>query len=238
MSEWQLGWTSERSILAKMPDATIQSHVPSLFAAWISSQSSSSIRAAVPSSCGVLIEFDVQQWTLEDPWSTVVQMIESFECERCSSQSTEASFVREILIPVCYDEQLAPDLKQIAHRLNCHLEHIIELHTAVAYSVDTMGFMPGFGYLSALHNSLRLPRKEAPRTQVPAGSVAIAENMTAVYPHKSAGGWHLIGRTPKQLFNTNHKEPAVLRVGDSVRFEQISLEEFKQYIDSQQWGDC
>jgi len=238
MSEWQLGWTSERSIWAKMPGATIQSGVPSQLAAWISSQSTNFIRAAVPSSGGVLIEFDVQQCTLQDPWSTVMQMIDSFEREQRSSQSTESSLAREILIPVCYDEQLAPDLKEIAHRLNCHLEHIIELHFAVVYSVDTMGFMPGFGYLSGLHDSLRLPRKETPRTRVPAGSVAIAEGMTAVYPHQSAGGWHLIGRTPKQLFNPSHKEPALLRVGDSVRFEQITLEEFNSYRDTQQRGDC
>lgn len=238
MSEWQLGWTSERSIWAEIPDATNQSRVPSQLAAWISSQSTKSIRAAIPSSCGVLIEFDVQKCTPEDSWSIVVKLIESFDRERCTTQSTEASFAREIQIPVCYDEQLAPDLKEIAHRLNCHLEHIIELHSAVVYSVDTVGFMPGFGYLRTLHDSLRLPRKKTPRTQVPAGSVAIAESMTAVYPHQSAGGWHLIGRTPKRLFNPNHKEPAVLRVGDSVRFEQITFEEFNNYKDPQKLCEC
>jgi len=238
MSEWQLGWTSERSIWAKMPDASSQSGLPSQLAAWITSQSTNVIRAVAPSATGVLIEFDVQKCTLDDPWSTVVQMIESFERARSTTQSRETPLAREILIPVCYDDQLAPDLLQVAQRLNCHLDQIIEMHTAVVYSVDTMGFMPGFGYLSALHDSLWLPRKETPRTRVPAGSVAIAEGMTAVYPHQSAGGWHLIGRTPKQLFNPNHKEPAVLRVGDSVRFEQITLEEFNSYRDTPQRGAC
>jgi len=238
MSGWQLSWTSERSIWVTIPGAMIHSRVSSQLAAWISSKKSEAIRAAVPSSGGVLIEFYAQRYAVEDPWSTVVQMIESFEGERGSSGSPDASIAREIRIPVCYDEQLAPDMNQVAHRLNCYPEHIIELHSAVEYSVDSVGFMPGFGYLSALHDLLRLPRKKTPRTQVPAGSVAIAESMTAVYPHQSAGGWHLIGRTPKQLFNPNHKEPAVLRVGDSVRFEQITLEEFNHYRDTQQWGDC
>lgn len=96
MSEWQLGWTSERSIWAEMPDATIEPLVPSQLAAWIASKNSHCIRAAIPSSCGVLIEFDVQNCTFEDLWSTVVQMIESFDRERCTPQSTEASLAREI----------------------------------------------------------------------------------------------------------------------------------------------
>lgn len=192
----------------------------------------------MPSSSGVLIEFDVQHCANQDLWLIVEQMIESFQSERIDSQSTDGLLAREILIPVCYDKQHAPDLKTAAHQLNCHLEQIIERHSAVAYSVDTVGFMPGFGYLSGLHDSLRLPRKEVPRTRVPAGSVAIAENMTAVYPHQSAGGWHLIGRTPKILFNPTRQEPAMLRVGDTVRFKQITHDEYVDHQQTQQWGDC
>ena len=238
MGLWQLGWTSERSIWAEMPSAEIQSGVPSQLAASIVSQSQSGIRTALPSASGVLIEFEIHQSTLEDPWLTVVQMIDIFERERRTCGLTGSFLAREILIPVCYDNCLAPDLKQVAHQLNCRPEQVIETHSAGLYRVDTIGFMPGFGYLSALHDSLRLPRKKTPRTRVPAGSVAIAEGMTAVYPHQSAGGWHLIGQTPKKLFDPCQKEPAVLRVGDSVRFVQITLEEFDSCIDTRQRGDC
>lgn len=237
MSDWQLSWTSERSILAKAPESVAESAYSSQLAAWIHSQCSDMIRSVIPSVTGVLIEFDIQHCTLNDPWLTLVQMIESFESERSTSKSTNSLEAREILIPVCYDEQLAPDLKETARQLNCPPERVIELHTSLQYSVDTMGFMPGFGYLNALHESLRLPRKKTPLTRVPAGSVGIAENMTAVYPHQSAGGWHLIGRTPIQLFNPTQNEPALLRVGVSVRFEQISHDEFKSYVESQQRGE-
>lgn len=236
MNDWQLGWTSERSILAKAPESVAESAFSSQLAAWIHSQGSEMIRSVIPSATGVLIEFDIQHCSLNDPWLALVQMIESFESEQSTSLSINSKKSRELILPICYDERLAPDLNETARQLNCPPERVIELHTSGQYSVDTIGFMPGFGYLSALHDSLRLPRKKTPLTRVPGGSVGIAENMTAVYPHQSAGGWHLIGRTPMQLFNPTQKEPALLRVGDSVRFEQISHDEFKSYVESQQRG--
>ncbi|MDF1808774.1 MAG: 5-oxoprolinase subunit PxpB [Phycisphaerales bacterium] len=237
MDEWQLCWTSERSILVKAPEFAAHYAASSLFAAWVHSHCSDMIRSVIPSATGVLIEFNIQQCTINDSWSTVVRLVESYDREYNTTQSSDALGAREILIPVCYDEYFAPDLNLIAHHLNCHPERIIELHTSVQYHVETMGFMPGFGYLSSLHDSLRLPRKGTPRTQVPAGSVGIAENMTAVYPHQSAGGWHLIGRTPIQLFDPNQNQPALLRVGDSVRFEQITHDEFNSITQSHQWWE-
>lgn len=238
MSGWKLRWTSERSIMATSPDATIHSSVSSQLATWISSNQINALRAVIPSSCGVLIEFDTQQWMADDPYSTVVDLLESFERERSISGSKNTFIAREIHIPVCYAECFAPDMNEVAQRLNYNPEQIVELHTAAEYKVDTVGFMPGFGYLSALDDSLRLPRKDIPRTQVPAGSVAIAENMTAVYPNQSAGGWHLIGRTPLRLFNPDCKDPAMLRIGDTVRFKQITLEEFNHHNDPQPRSDC
>jgi KipI family sensor histidine kinase inhibitor len=81
-----------------------------------------------------------------------------------------------------------------------------------------LGFAPGFGYLGPLPAPLRLPRRAEPRLRVPAGSVAIAGAQTAVYPHVTAGGWHLIGRTELPLWDPAASEPARLRPGDHVRF--------------------
>lgn len=236
MNDWRLVWTSERSIWAEMSDRQVQSGAPSKLAVWISNQRESGIQGVIPSSRGVLIEFEYHACIATDPWSVVDNLIHTFERERCSSSSIGQSLVREIVIPVCYDEQVAPDLEHIAHRIGCSHEQIIEMHWATEYRVDAMGFMPGFGYLTGLHDSLRVPRKDVPRTRVPAGSVAIADGMTAVYPHQSAGGWHLIGRTPIQLFCPSCEEPAVLRVGDSVRFNRISIDEFHRYDGTQQSG--
>jgi KipI family sensor histidine kinase inhibitor len=84
-----------------------------------------------------------------------------------------------------------------------------------------LGFSPGFGYLGTLPGALRLPRRDDPRLQVPAGSVAIAGSQTAVYPHATAGGWHILGRTEISLWEPTADPPALLRPGDRVRFDPI-----------------
>lgn len=163
MKEWQLIWTSERSILARLPESVAQSDAASQLAAWIHSYNSHLVRSVVPSAKGVLIEFDILHCSLGQAWSVVEQIMVSFECDQCSSQSKRTSNAQEILIPVCYDKLLAPDLLQVAHQLNCNPDRIIELHTSIVYRVDAMGFMPGFGYLGSLHNFLHMPRMVKPR---------------------------------------------------------------------------
>ena len=90
-----------------------------------------------------------------------------------------------------------------------------------------MGFTPGFCYLASLPNILHLPRKASPRTQVPKGAVAIAEQQTAVYPNQSPGGWHIIGQTPLPMYSTkNGQFNAKINVGQNVKFYAISKAEF------------
>jgi hypothetical protein len=74
-----------------------------------------------------------------------------------------------------------------------------------------LGFLPGFPYLGGLPAALEMPRLATPRSRVPAGSVAIAGRMCAVYPWHSPGGWRLVGRTGARLFDaTQAARPALL----------------------------
>ena len=95
---------------------------------------------------------------------------------------------------------------------------VIAVHAAGTYEVLFLGFAPGFAYLGELPPPLVMPRLATPRPRVPAGSVAIAGAMTAVYPYASAGGWRLLGRTDARLFDPGATPPARLRPGDRVRF--------------------
>jgi KipI family sensor histidine kinase inhibitor len=95
---------------------------------------------------------------------------------------------------------------------------VIDLHAGRDYRVGALGFSPGFAYLGELDERLALPRRATPRTHVPAGSLAIAERQTAVYPQASPGGWHLLGRTAQRLFDPHQQPPCPLAVGDRVRF--------------------
>jgi KipI family sensor histidine kinase inhibitor len=130
-------------------------------------------------------------------------------------------------IPVCYHESVAPDLAEVADRTGLSPEQVAERHSSVVYHVYMVGFLPGYPYLGDLPSELVLPRRDTPRTAVPAGSVAIATALTAVYALESPGGWHLIGRTPALLWNRRRDPPAILSAGDAVRFEPISLGEYE-----------
>ncbi|MCY1537957.1 Kinase A inhibitor [compost metagenome] len=74
---------------------------------------------------------------------------------------------------------------------------------------------------------LALPRRGTPRTRVPAGSLAIAERQTAVYPQASPGGWHLLGLCPWRLFDVRREPPCPLALGDRVRFVAVDEQTFR-----------
>lgn len=132
----------------------------------------------------------------------------------------------DLEIPVCYDEEFAPDLAEVARHCGLEPEEVRALHGGALYRVHAVGFAPGFAYLGGLPEKLFTPRRPTPRTQVPAGSVGIGWMHTAVYPLSTPGGWQLIGRTPLALFRPADKNPALLRVGDHVKFRRITREEF------------
>jgi KipI family sensor histidine kinase inhibitor len=91
-----------------------------------------------------------------------------------------------------------------------------------------IGFAPGHAYMSGLDAKLAVPRRASPRSQVPAGSVAIANEQSVIYPYAIAGGWNVIGRTPLVIFDAKREAPSLFALGDRVRFRAISRAEFEQ----------
>jgi KipI family sensor histidine kinase inhibitor len=120
-----------------------------------------------------------------------------------------------IEVPVRYD---GDDLDAVATATGLSVEEVVVAHSGPSYVVAFCGFSPGFGYLRGLDERLRLPRRATPRTRVPAGSVAIAAEYSAVYPRSSPGGWHLLGRTDLTMFDPDRSPPAVFTPGARVRF--------------------
>jgi len=131
-----------------------------------------------------------------------------------------------ITLPVYYGPEAGADFEEVCQLTGLTTEALIQLHSTQHYYVYALGFSPGFAFLGELAATLQLPRRSTPRSQVPAGSVAIAHNQTAVYPQPSPGGWHLIGRCPTPLFSIEQSPPHLLGMGDKVIFQPISREEF------------
>lgn len=125
-------------------------------------------------------------------------------------------------IPVCYDADLGEDLDELAQSAGIPRQQVMDLHMQAEFRVYMLGFMPGFAYLGGLPPLLRRPRRAAPRLKVPAGSVAVADALCAVYPWESPGGWHLIGRTPVKFFDLERQPTILLAPGDLVRFRAVS----------------
>ncbi|HKP92653.1 MAG TPA: 5-oxoprolinase subunit PxpB [Chthoniobacterales bacterium] len=136
---------------------------------------------------------------------------------------------RELQVPVCYDEEFALDLDAVTKQTNLPPEEVVRRHAEAIYRVACVGFTPGFPYLSGLPAELATPRRASPRTEIPAGSIAIGGAQTGIYPGKSPGGWNIIGRTPLRLFDVERDPPALLRAGDRVSFRKISRQEFDAF---------
>jgi len=126
--------------------------------------------------------------------------------------------VEPVEIPVTYD---GPDLAEVARLTGLDEEEVVAAHTGTPWRIAFGGFAPGFAYLTGGDPRLRVPRRDEPRTTVPAGAVGLAGEYSGVYPRPSPGGWQLIGRTDTVLWDTERDPPALLAPGGTVTFRAL-----------------
>ncbi len=164
------------------------------------------VEELVPAARTILVQFRASATSA----AQVVRDIAS----RTLGEQTERSDVL-VEIPVHYNGE---DLGDVARLLGISEEEVIRRHTGSEYTVAFTGFAPGFGYLVGGDPIFDVPRRSSPRTRVPAGSVALAGNFSAVYPQASPGGWQLIGVTQTPMWDLSREHPALLQPGYRVRF--------------------
>ncbi len=124
----------------------------------------------------------------------------------------------EVDIPVRYDGE---DLPDVARLTGLGERELVRRHVEASWTVAFCGFAPGFGYLAADRDWPQVPRRDEPRTRVPPGSVGLAGEFSGIYPRESPGGWQIIGRTGRSLFDLHRDPPALLRPGVRVRFVEV-----------------
>lgn len=184
------------------------------------------MRDAVPALGGLALHFDADHEALAGkPLEAAAALIE--ECLKDDS-GKESEKARTIEVPVCYEPQYGPDLAEVAKATKLSPLEIATLHAAAEYRVLMVGFAPGHAYMSGLDAKLAVPRRASPRPVVPAGSVAIANDQTVVYPYAISGGWSIIGCTPLKVFDAARAEPSLFAAGDLVKFRAISRAEFEK----------
>lgn len=172
------------------------------------------IEDVVPAYLALTVFYDALHTSYAEIAKTLLEA-----CDRPIRFAAGAPKSRDHLIAVHYDGM---DLEAAAAATRLSVGEVVERHTGRAYTVDLLGFVPGFAYLSELDATLQLPRRAEPRPRVPAGSVAIAGAQTAVYPLDTPGGWHIIGHTETVMFDPAREPPALLRAGDRVRFRRAT----------------
>jgi KipI family sensor histidine kinase inhibitor len=173
---------------------------------WLVEQGHSGIVSVVPAARTVLVELDPAAL----PVHRLAELLAEAEPRLAARPAGEL-----VELPVRYD---GADLAAVARAVGVTVEELVALHSGAEYTVRFCGFSPGFGYLTGLDRRLWLPRLATPRPAVPAGSVAIADQFTGVYPRSSPGGWRLLGSIDVPLFDLDRQPPAVLAPGVRVRF--------------------
>ena len=179
------------------------------------------LRNVQPAYCSLLVAFDACKIDHEG----VESVLREYEAR---AEAARAVKHRTLEIPVCYDGEFGPDLKDVAKLHGLKTSEVIRLHASQTYHAYFLGFSPGFAYLGDLPEAIATPRLDTPRKKVPAGSVGIAGRQTAIYPFTTPGGWRLIGRTPLALFEAGRNPMETISIGDQVCFRAISGEEFQK----------
>lgn len=168
----------------------------------------------VPAAQTLLAILDTAQIT-PARFAEIVNTIHLFPA---SASNKKAGEVLEI--PVLYD---GPDLAEVADLAGLTVGGLIKAHTETVWTAAFGGFAPGFYYLVPQGQQVLpdIPRKQQPRTKIPAGSVALAGEFSAVYPQQSPGGWQLLGTTDIPMWDVERWQPSFLQAGDSVRFVEV-----------------
>lgn len=147
------------------------------------------------------------------------QLVRQIQTLRDQGERPDAGRIMEI--PVRYGGADGPDLEEVARLLALTPDEVVNLHSGREYTVYMIGFLPGFPYMGIVPDELVVPRLATPRVRVPAGSVGLALRQTGIYPLDAPGGWRIIGRTDRVLFDPVRESPCLLAPGDRVRFVPI-----------------
>ena len=152
------------------------------------------------------------------------------EIKKINESETQKMTNKNVEIPVCCDISFSLDIERLEKKLSLNKDEILENFFKQEFFCYMTGFIAGMPFLGDLNKEIRAQRLETPRVKVPKGSIGITEQFANIYTFESPGGWNIIGNTPIDVFESSkEKEPNLINPGDTVKFKQISLEEYKNY---------
>lgn len=174
------------------------------------------VTEVMPGMNNLMLVFDPFAVAVEDLMADILKLWPHCDWDRGAGKTLE--------IAVVYGGENGMDLSQLAHHADLSIDEVVTLHTEADYTVYFLGAYPGFGYLYGLHPKLYMARRQEPRMQVPAGSVAIGGTQAGVIPSAFPSGWHVIGNAREVFFDVAKNPPALLAPGDKIKFRADRIE--------------
>lgn len=168
-----------------------------------------------------------------NPLITDYVTVKSAVAECLSSPLESTQTPKTWTIPACYNHTFGPDLATVSSLSKLSVEEVISAHLHAQYKVYMYGFAAGYAYLGGTPECIRLPRKSAPVNHVPAGSVIIAGPQALITTIDMPSGWWIIGRTLMTPLQSDEDRPFLFDIGDRVKFEAISEDEFTEQLHAQ-----
>lgn len=187
------------------------------------------IEEIIPGFRSLMIHYNPLLLSFSTLFNTVEELVRNLE-----DHAVDQRVIWEV--PVCYEEEFAPDMANFLAYTGLNREEAIHLHTHSPYPIYMLGFLPGFPYLGGLDERLHMPRLEQPRVAIKAGSIGIAGGQTGVYPSESPGGWQIIGRSPLFPFEQFNEESVPYQAGDAIQFYSISAATFYSLLKKKEAG--
>ena len=179
------------------------------------------INNLTPSYNKLIISFDLKKTNFKE-MKKIIEDITIDEKEILSS--------KKIKIPVCCEKSFSLDIERLEKKLNLNRDKIFDCFFDKEYFCYMTGFIAGMPFLGDLDKEMQVKRLETPRVKVPKGSVGLTEQFANIYTFESPGGWNIIGNTPFEIFHANkEKEPNLINPGDTVIFNRINIDEYKDY---------
>jgi len=174
-----------------------------------------------PSYNKLIISFDLKKTNFKDMKKKIENLV---------INDTKSELSKKIQIPICCADEFSLDIKRLEEKLSMKRERIYENFFKKEYFCYMTGFIAGMPFLGDLDKTMRVNRLETPRVKVPKGSVGLTEQFANVYTFESPGGWNIIGNTPIKIFDkSKDKNPNLVSPGDTVIFNQISFQDYKNY---------
>jgi len=173
----------------------------------------------VPSYTSILITYDIFKYDINSIKGFLKELLKDLKIE-------EEKDLKVINVDVYYGDDVGFDLEKVALNANISIDEVIKIHSSKVYDVYAIGFLPGFAYLAAIDDRIITPRLKTPRKKIPKGSVAIADNQSAIYPQNSPGGWNILGKTTFELFDKNLESLSPITIESRIKFNPITKKEF------------